>query len=65
MKPLPDKLQLDIMWAVATSTSIETGIRPHYGFAKMLYDEFNDIKPPVTLGVKNEKTTISQTTDNP
>ena len=39
MKPLPDKLQLDIMWSVATSTSIETGTRPHYGFAKMLYDE--------------------------
>ena len=49
MKPLPDKLQLDIMWAVATSTSIETGIRPHYGFAKMLYDELNDIKPPVEI----------------
>ena len=49
MKPLPDKLQLDIMWSVATSTSIETGIRPHYGFAKMLYDELNDIKLPVEL----------------
>ena len=49
MKQLPDKLQLDIMWTVATSTSIETGIRPHYGFAKMLYDEFNDIEPPVKL----------------
>ena len=52
MKPLPDKLQLDIMWAVATSTSIETGTRPHYGFAKMLYDELNDIQPPVPLGEK-------------
>jgi hypothetical protein len=52
MKPLPPKIELDIMWAVATSTSIETGIRPHYGFAKMLYDELNDIKPPVTLGEK-------------
>lgn len=50
MKPLPDKKELDIMWAVATSTSIETGTRPHYGFAKMLYDELNDIKPPVGLG---------------
>ena len=49
MKPLPDKLQLDIMWSVATSTSIETGTRPHYGFAKMLYDELNNIPPPVTL----------------
>jgi len=52
MKPLPDKLQLDIMWTVATSTSIETGTRPHYGFAKMQYDEFHDIQPPVTLGEK-------------
>jgi len=49
MKKLPDKLQLDIMWSVATSTSIETGTRPHYGFAKMLYDELNDIKPIVGL----------------
>jgi len=52
MKPLPDKLQLDIMWSVATSTSIETGTRPHYGFAKMLYDELNDIPPLVKLGEK-------------
>lgn len=52
MKPLPDKLQLDIMWSFATSTSIETGTEPHYGFAKMLYDELNDIKPPVKLGDK-------------
>jgi len=49
MKKLPDKLQLDIMWAVATSTSIETGTRPHYGFAQMLYDELMDIPPRVTL----------------
>ena len=49
MKPLPDKMELDIMWTVATSTSIETGIRPHYGFAKMLYDELNDIQPPVKI----------------
>jgi hypothetical protein len=49
MKPLPDKLQLDIMWTVATSSAIETGIRPHILFARLLYDEFNDIKPPVEL----------------
>ena len=49
MKPLPDKRELDIMWTVATSTSIETGTRPHIHFARMLYDEFNDIKPPVGL----------------
>ena len=49
MKTLPDKLQLDIMWTVATSTSIETGTRPQYGFAKMLYDYLADTKPRVEL----------------
>jgi len=48
-KPLPDKRELDIMWTVATSSAIESGTRPHYGFAKMLYDELNNIPPPVTL----------------
>ena len=50
MKQFPDKLQLDIMWTVATSTSIETGTRPHYGFAQMLYDYITDKKPLVELG---------------
>jgi hypothetical protein len=49
MKNLPDKFDLDIMWAVATSTSIETGTRPHYGFAQMLYDYLIDRQPPVGL----------------
>jgi len=49
MKTLPDKRELDIMWTVATSTSIETGIRPHYGFAQMLYDYLADTKPRVEL----------------
>jgi hypothetical protein len=49
MKTLPDKLNLDIMWTVATSTSIETGTRPHYGFAQMLYDYLTDKKPFVEL----------------
>jgi len=42
MKPLPDKKHLDIMWTVATSGSIETGTRPHYGFADLLYDYLTD-----------------------
>ena len=50
MKELPDKRELDIMWTVATSSSIETGTRPHYGFAQMLYDYLIDKKPPVGLG---------------
>jgi hypothetical protein len=49
MKPLPDKKQLDIMWAVATSSAIETGTRPHYGFADLLYDCLTDKKPRVEL----------------
>jgi hypothetical protein len=50
MKKLPDKLQLDIMWTVATSSSIETGTRPHLIFAKLLYDDFTNTKPRVGLG---------------
>ena len=49
MKELPDKRELDIMWTVATSSSIETGTRPHYGFAQMLYDYLVDKKPRVEL----------------
>ena len=42
MKNLPDKKALDIMWSVATSGSLETGTRPHYGFADLLYDYLTD-----------------------
>ena len=42
MKPLPDKKQLDIMWTVATSGALETGTRPHHGFADLLYDYLTD-----------------------
>lgn len=49
MKKLPDKYELNIMWSVATSSSIETGTRPHHIFAKLLYDELNNIKPIVGL----------------
>ncbi len=37
------------MWTVATSSSIETGTRPHYGFADLLYDYLIDKKPLVGL----------------
>ena len=46
---LPDKNQLNIMWAVATSSSIETGTRPHHIFAMLLYNDLMNIKPPVGL----------------
>ena len=45
MKELPNKLDLDIMWTVATSGSLETGTRPHYGFAQLLYDYLIDKQP--------------------
>jgi hypothetical protein len=38
------------MWSVATSSAIETRQKPHLIFAKLLYDELNDIKLPVELG---------------
>jgi hypothetical protein len=49
MKKLPSKNELDIMWAVAASGSFETGTRPHYGFADMLYDYLTDKKLSVGL----------------
>jgi hypothetical protein len=52
-KPIPNKDHLDIMWTVATSGSLETGTRPHYGFAQLLYDYLNDIEPPVGLANEN------------
>jgi hypothetical protein len=52
MKPLPDKLQLQIMWAVATSSAIETRQKPYEIFAQLLYNDLNDIKPLVGLSHK-------------
>lgn len=49
MKELPNKNELDIMWTVATSGSLETGTRPHYGFAQLLYDYLIDKAQPTTL----------------
>lgn len=46
---LPDDRTLDIMWSVATSSSIETGTRSHRIFAKLLYNELMKIKPSVGL----------------
>jgi len=55
MKELPPKHELDIMWTVATSTSIETGRRPHYGFAQMLYDYLTDnLKNKYGIGLCDE-----------
>jgi hypothetical protein len=46
---MPTDYDLNIMWAVATSSAIECNDRPHIIFAKLLYNEINDIKPIVGL----------------
>ena len=52
MKELPDKRELDIMWAVATSSAIETREKPHLIFAKLLYNDLTDKDTGVKLGDK-------------
>ena len=65
MKNLPDRKALDIMWTVATSTSIETGTRPHYGFAYLLYDYLTDnLKNKYGVGLyepQREESTAEET----
>jgi hypothetical protein len=55
MKKLPSNDELNIWWSVATSSSIETGTRPHHGFAQMLYDYITDKHPPVGLYDDSER----------
>ena len=50
MKEFPDKLQLDIMWTVATSSAIETREKPHLIFARLLYNDLTDKDIGVKLG---------------
>lgn len=52
---LPDDKELNIMWSVATSSAIETGERPHLIFAKLLYNNLMNIKPPVGLYNENSR----------
>lgn len=54
MTELPNKRELDIMWAVATSSAIETGTRPHHIFAKLLYNDLMNIQLPVSLGDESQ-----------
>lgn len=52
VKTLPDKRELDIMWAVATSSAIETREKPHLIFARLLYNDLTDKDIGVKLGDK-------------
>lgn len=49
MKSLPDKLQLDIMWSVATSSAIENHKKPHIIFAELLYNDLMNTQPHARL----------------
>ena len=62
MKNLPSKTELDIMWTVATSGALETGTRPHYGFAEMLYDYLTNKQLPVGLYDFERKESTTQET---
>jgi len=53
MKTLPDKMQLRIMWTVATSSAIETRQPAYEIFAKLLYDDLSDKEFRVKLGGKD------------
>jgi hypothetical protein len=46
---MPTDYDLNIMWAVATSSAIETRQKPHHIFARLLYNEIMEIKPIVGL----------------
>lgn len=46
---LPNDKDLNIMWSVATSSSIESGTKPHLIFARLLYSSITNEKPRVKL----------------
>jgi hypothetical protein len=46
---LPDDKTLNIMWSVATSSSLESGIRPHHIFARLLYNKITKTKTKVGM----------------
>ena len=45
----PTEKELNILWAVATSSSLESGQRPHHIFARLLYNDLMEITPIVGL----------------
>lgn len=45
---LPEDKELNIMWSVATSSAIESGMKPHLIFARLLYSTLSKEKPRVT-----------------
>jgi hypothetical protein len=46
---MPTNYDLNIMWAVATSSAIETREKPHLIFARLLYYDITNSGPDVKL----------------
>ena len=59
----PDKLQLDIMWSVSTSSAIETREKPHRIFAKLLYDYITN--KDIGVKLKDTSQTGTRTSQSP
>jgi len=49
MKKLPDDETLEMLWRVAVTSSISTGLGVHKHYAWALYDYLTDKQPPVGL----------------
>ena len=62
MKSLPDDDELDLMWRVAVTSSISTGIGVHKHFAWMLYDSLTNKQLPVGLYEPQREESTTQET---
>ena len=61
MKSLPDDDELDLMWRVAVTSSISTGIGVHKHFAWMLYDSLTNKQFPTLYEPQREESTTQET----
>ena len=61
MKSLPDDDELDLMWRVAVTSSISTGIGVHKHYAWMLYNYLTDKQFPELYEPQREESTTQET----
>jgi hypothetical protein len=63
MKELPDDETLEMMWRVAVTSSISTGLGVHKHYAWMLYNYITDKQFPVGLcdDFKGKESTAEKT----
>ena len=62
MKELPDDAELEMMWRVAVTSSISTGIGVHKHYAWMLYNYITDKQLPVGLYEPQREESTAQET---